>query len=673
VPTYRTLVQIVPALLLAGAGAVQAQESAGDAACTPRKSAKRVIVMVWDGLRPTSVNERDTPNLARLRREGVDFSDHHSTFPTLTMINASSLATGAFPGTNGFYGNTVYAPGASGREANGEPFNAQRPLFVEDYGVLEGLDRHYGGALIKAETLFQRAQRACLATVTVGKTGPAFLQDYKRGGTILDENHVWPRSVAEHMAAEGVPLPLRTPNAYRDAPLALPEENRDPTGLVAVSRMRDDFAGDPVTGQESLSKGANQYLMRQFLDHLLPEQQPALSFVWLRDPDHTEPQYGPGAPAVLDALRGQDALLGELLAKLKVLKLDRRTDLVVVSDHGHSSVSGPLETFPPRWISNGEPTSIDRMSGYSVSGEVRMAELLRRADPELEAYDDRGCVLSAALSGTGADGRPLHPTQVDEQGSACHRAGRRYTSAVAAIPAPEALGPRAIVVASNGGSEFLYLPRHDPDTLARAVRVLQAREQIGAIFVSKRRYPELPAGTLALESVRAESGDERSPDAIVTYAYDADALLHGAAGTIYAAMTGNRGTHGTFGPRDVHNTLIAYGPSFKRRHRNPLPSANVDVAPTVAAILGLDFPADGRVLREALASGRDAGKAMSVRPLEIAAERTAEGLAACRAVDPGCRAVSGTARYRARVVGKTLEDQGRRWDYFDYAEAVREP
>src|SRR5438552_11055205 len=62
--------------------------------------AHRVIIFVWDGLRPDLVDSINTPNLARLRDAGVNFVDHHSTYPTITMINAASLATGAYPATH---------------------------------------------------------------------------------------------------------------------------------------------------------------------------------------------------------------------------------------------------------------------------------------------------------------------------------------------------------------------------------------------------------------------------------------------------------------------------------------------------------------------------------------------------------------------------------------------
>jgi hypothetical protein len=57
-------------------------------------------------------------------------------------------------------------------------------------------------------------------------------------------------------------------------------------------------------------------------------------------------------------------------------------------------------------------------------------------------------------------------------------------------------------------------------------------------------------------------------------------------------------------PRDLHNTLIAAGPDFRRGFAGETPTGNIDVAPTVLWLLGIKplQPMDGRVLREALTS-----------------------------------------------------------------------
>ena len=80
---------------------------------------RRVIVFVWDGLRADDLTPDIAPNYFALARSGVVFADHHAVYPTFTMMNSASIATGTYPGVHGFYGNVVYAPSAKGRNAKG--------------------------------------------------------------------------------------------------------------------------------------------------------------------------------------------------------------------------------------------------------------------------------------------------------------------------------------------------------------------------------------------------------------------------------------------------------------------------------------------------------------------------------------------------------------------------
>src|SRR4029453_7857717 len=63
-----------------------------------------------------------------------------------------------------------------------------------------------------------------------------------------------------------------------------------------------------------------------------------------------------------------------------------------------------------------------------------------------------------------------------------------------------------------------------------------------------------------------------------------------------------KGTHATLSRFDMHNTLIAAGPDFKRGETNDLASGNVDLAPTILQILGIkpSQKMDGRILSEAM-------------------------------------------------------------------------
>src|SRR5258708_10990598 len=67
------------------------------AACAASARGRIFVLMVWDGLRPDFVDAVNTPNLFALENSGVRFARHHSIYPTLTMVDAAGLATGASP------------------------------------------------------------------------------------------------------------------------------------------------------------------------------------------------------------------------------------------------------------------------------------------------------------------------------------------------------------------------------------------------------------------------------------------------------------------------------------------------------------------------------------------------------------------------------------------------
>jgi arylsulfatase A-like enzyme len=630
----------------------------------------KVIVFVWDGLRPDSVTQTDTPNLAQLATEGATFTDNHSTYPTFTMMNAASFATGARPAQTGFYGNTFWQPTVTGKDSTGAVVDFNQPLFSEDYAILADVDAAYGGKLLLVGSLFAAAQTAGLSTAAVGKSGPAYLQDAHRGGVILDEKMAWPLSFAKELQAAGKPLPRMTPVLYGDQ-LTLNQGDMNPTGAAAKVTLADKATSDPTDASGSPNSAANAYLMGLYLEHILGPKQPDLTVIWLRSPDSTEHAYGPGSANYRDALHAQDALLGQLRDKIAMANLESSIDIIVVSDHGHSTVSGPLDLFPLRAVSGGAMGAIDA-NGFAVSGDVRMADLLVRAG--FAAFDGVGCTLDPVMAGIRADGTSLYPTLVDDNGDPdkCGTAGKGKSYNTRRFPVVPPLAAKAIVVAANGGSDYLYVPDHDADTVAAVVRFLQSREEVGAIFVG-RRYGDLP-GTMPLDAVELEGTHGRGPDIIFGYTWDATAKVQGLPGIEFESAQGNRGMHGSFGPTDVHNTLIAAGPDFKAGFKDALPSANVDVAPTVARLLGLALPgAVGRPLLEALSSGGAASADYQVAPGKLGPKASATGLTMKLPTDPDGKAIdSGKSSYTFELATKTLSYQGKTWTYFDSAKAVRQ-
>ena len=79
-------------------------------ASTRQPGPARQLLIVVDGLRPDYVTREAMPNLFALGRRGVVFARHHSVYPTVTRVNASSISTGAYPERHGLLGNSVFFP-----------------------------------------------------------------------------------------------------------------------------------------------------------------------------------------------------------------------------------------------------------------------------------------------------------------------------------------------------------------------------------------------------------------------------------------------------------------------------------------------------------------------------------------------------------------------------------
>ncbi|HYA15191.1 MAG TPA: alkaline phosphatase family protein [Syntrophales bacterium] len=638
--------------------------TAGDA---PDSSKRRVIVFVWDGLRPDSVSPSTTPNLWNLSRKGVFFKKHHSTYPTFTMINSSSLNTGSFPDKVGFYGNTVYAPGPSGYGVNGKAVDYNQPVFTEDWNILTTLNTFYGNQLFLVKRLLQNAQDKGMTTAIVGKSGAAFMFDLDRKGFGIDENTVFPESFARELQQAGYSLPKNTTIMWPD--ITLSSSNSDPTSRPPSKKLSDNVTSDPTIGTASPNTLSNSYMMKVYLQYILPNKKPDISVIWFRDPDTTQHLYGVGTQAYRAALASMDDMIGQLMVQL----LDQidNTDIVIVSDHGHSNVSGDLNLFPLRAIANGATADKDSSNGYSVSGDVRLAQLLFDNEIVTNVYDGNDYSYDPVLSGIMADGTRVYPDKTDIDGSVTGTIGKKYTTRGFKIP-PTGLPSGSVVIAANGGSDYLYVPSKDKVTVRKIVTFLQQREEFGAIFVDDI-YGSL-AGTMPMSTVHLENTAGRNPDIIVSYNFDENTFIQGVKGIEYESMQIYRGMHGSFSPIDVHNTLIAYGPDFKSGDIDT-PSGNIDVAPTIANLMGLSLPdSDGRVLYEAY-------KGSSVTVTAVSTNRLVQSSAApgltfylpTAVLNSKAKVDSGKSRYSISLSTSTVTDStGKSVTYFDYAKAVRE-
>ena len=627
--------------------------------------ARRVIIFVWDGLRADDLTPEIAPNYFALARSGVVFADHHAVYPTFTMMNSASIATGTYPGVHGFYGNVVYAPSAKGKNAKGADIDFSAPAFIEDFGVVEAVRDSYHGRLTLVSTMLQAAQAKGLATAAIGKFGAAFIQDYKRGGIIFDEDAAMPLAFAKELQRAGYPLPRNSGNAYEAGALTLANDNGDPTAPIPIQRLKDGQTGNPLDRSGALSRRGFAYLTDVFVNYILPNKKPDLTIFWSKEPDATSHAYGPGTYNSIDATRMNDEILGRIVEKLRQLGWEESTDIILTQDHNHSTVSGDVAYYPLRAIVDRGVGAHDT-HGYSVSGFVRTAELLTRDG--LKAYDGAGCRDIPTLSGITADGTYLYPSKDDEHGNVCGRT-QKYTSPSYVVPKPIPAG--AIVVAANAGSDYLFVPDGNIETVKAAVVSLQSRLQFGAIFVSDK-YGEI-AGTLPMSLIETEnSGNGRAPDIIVSFSFDENVAVAGKSGVSYASSVNRRGDHGSFSPTDTHISLLAHGPDFKSGLYDTLPTANVDIAPTVARILKFSMPdVQGRVLDESLRGEPGVAEYAVLNKTHRSSTKT--GLTMKLPTDLDTRDIdSRLTTYAVELKTKVLTRGDTSYAYFDYAKAIRE-
>lgn len=267
--------------------------------------ARLIIVFILDGLRPDSINPKDTPNLFRLRAEGVNYVNGHAVFPTVTRVNAAAIGTGYYPGTNGIVSNSIYVP----------QVNPTRAFSTGEYKNLLELDQVSGGRMVLVKSLGERLQEngMKLAAVSSGTTGSALLLNPKavNGVGVLINGDFEPNKLVAY------------PSNVNDTIL-----NR-----FGAAPIKDGDADD----QYNESVDWTEQVMREYV---IPELKPDVILNWLTEPDHTQHATGAGSPESVNTIRNDDRNIGLVLKKLKSLGLEDKTDIFVISDHGFS-----LETF----------------------------------------------------------------------------------------------------------------------------------------------------------------------------------------------------------------------------------------------------------------------------------------------------------------------------------------
>jgi arylsulfatase A-like enzyme len=175
---------------------------------------------------------------------------------------------------------------------------------------------------------------------------------------------------------------------------------------------------------------------------------------------------------------------------------------------------------------------------------------------------------------------------------------------------------------------MVFLARDDPALLASVIATFQRDSHAGNIY-TRPAHPGSSEGIVpgTLSTAVIQWDHERAADVLVSPDWNDDVNEFGFVGT---SKRGSRSpaSHGSDSPYDLQIRLVAAGPDIKRGVRSQVPSGNVDLAPTILHLLGIEPPPgmSGRVLHELLREGEARGKIVVDEQTHRSAVTLADGL-----------------------------------------------
>ncbi len=559
---------------------------AASAASAQNATPHNLILFIPDGLRALKVTPQTAPAMAEIRDKGVNFKNPHSLFPTFTMANGSAMSTGHYLGDTGTFSNTIYT-GYSSVPAG----NTVVP-FLENDAVLGDVDEHFKGDYLDEETILKLARDKGFSTAALGKVGPTLIFDHTdRGKTsiIIDDSTG---------GKTGVPLSDEVKDAMTKANLPLTTPGRGDNGKAGDARTPGTTVAN-VAQQAYFADAATKVVLPMFK----ARNKPFVLVFWSRDPDGSQHNQGdslntitPGinGPTSMASIKNADDNLAQLRKALDELGLAANTDIIVSADHGFSTISKESKTSPSAKVSY-EDTPKDFLPMGFLALDLAKALELPLFDP-----NDKNAPI--------VEGK--HP-----------KAGNGVLGKDAAKP--------DLVVATNGGSDLIYLPNKDRKLAEKTVKALLEQDYVSGLFVDDAlgRFPgTLPISALSLKGKAVTP----TPSIVVNFrtyvAPGCDEPTNCQVQVADTVLRQGQGMHGSFGRGDTMNFMAAIGPSFKAGYVDALPVSNADVGATVVKLLGLTPRPNGNLLGRAMTEAMPNGATPKVVVDSLRSERSANGL-----------------------------------------------
>ena len=276
----------------------------------------KIIIAVFDGLQPSQINSSDTPNLFKIANSGVFFENHHPVFPSVTRVNAASMVTGVNPGRHWLAGNSFVV-----RDYNP---SVVIPAMQQELFEL----RKSGIDVLGVPTLQEIISKNNMNYVAmgVGTSGNAYLHnplaDLQGGATIHPE-------------------------------FTIPSSLHDELEVLFGTWPKQQLPNTP----------RYQKAVDIFTSYVLENINPEVALIWSSEPDKSQHGFGVGSEDAKVALKEADSEFGRLLDYLYSSTKHRNFDLIVLSDHGYSTISEVVDV-----------ESLLKSSGLKGSEEWLVAE-----------------------------------------------------------------------------------------------------------------------------------------------------------------------------------------------------------------------------------------------------------------------------------------------------------
>lgn len=315
-----------------------------------KSSVKKIIICIFDGLRPDSLSPDLTPNLWLFVHGGIWFRECRSVFPSMTRVAGSSFATGSKPSTHGIVDNAFYHP----------PLSSHFLLDTSNSDHLIKADEIHNGNFIEAEGFGCALAKGGknYAVVHTGSAGSAYMVSHK-----ANIHGHWTFSV--HGREKSL-----TPEA--------------------VDEMIKRFG--PLPEMKIPQSNEVDYGTKVFTDYVIPELRPDVGLIWFVEPDTSCHYREIGSSSANDITKRVDNHFGTILETIRQQPDSDQTLVVAMSDHGQITTTREFDLVE-RLNKAGFSVDYNCDSNSEILATKGVATALRMTRPNIKLLDELVDVL----------------------------------------------------------------------------------------------------------------------------------------------------------------------------------------------------------------------------------------------------------------------------------------